>query len=688
MDEDTSTPALGNDQYTKLLLGFDDTYYDTSDIKHGSMSDGGGTSFSSDTVFIGTKGGGKSMYFSSSTSSYLYIGDHADWYFDGDFTIDAWVKTEVARDNGICGQDDGGTNAWHFKIRADHYLQFGIRQSSSWTATITSSSTVPLGEWAHVAVCRSGSTWYFFINGQAAGSTSNGTSIPNVSGNLLVGDSWGDAGLQGYLDDFRISKGIARWTSAFTPHSEPYGGHKMHITGGTLLDTSIKKFGSASMYFDGVDTLVQSPSNYDFDLFSENFTIDCWVRFSSLGSGRAIVGSRYDGNNVWGLVWQTNNVLMLFGALGGTNRFNWQCPWTPVVDTWYHVAVVRNGSSCLMFIDGVSKTVTDYESGWGTWTSTNAPLDIGLYGAGTGRMHGYMDELRISKGIARWTSGFSGSLPTTEYVTDYFTKLLLHFKADESGQEHSLLFNLETQFMLEPTKWNGSFHLDGNDYMRLDNHADWDFGSGNFTIDLWVRLTNTSGLRYFIVKQSVTGYNGWCFRINNSSQLDFNCWNGSTSDVLAVSTGLTWNANQWYHVAAVRNGNTFTVYRDGTSVATDTFSGSITVGTDPVYIGVSYAVNADYFEGYMDEVRISDAALWTTNFTPPTEPESLYYISGQVSSPSRMLTINEASWTLVDNTTVSGSTYEIAVSSSDDHSIIGRRISDGYALGYGNVTPQ
>jgi len=691
MDGDTSTPALGNDQYTKLLLGFDDSYYDSSDAKHGTMSDGGGNSFSSDTTFSGTKGGGKSLYFSQD-NAYIYIGDNDDWYLSGDFTIDTWLKLDnISRDHGFIGQDDGGTNAWHVKVRSDWRLQFAIRKSSSWTMIFVSDAdkTVSHSEWTHVAVTRSGNNWYMFINGVLAGSTTNSETFPNISGQLKIGDTYGDAGFRGRLDDLRISKGIARWTSAFTPHTEPYGGHKFQINNAARLDASVKKFGSASFYFDG-DTTLKAPKNYDFDLFSDDFTIDCWVRFDSLSANRAIVGSRYDGNNVWGIVWQTNNVLMLFGALGGSNRFNWQCPWTPSVDTWYHVAVVRDGSSCKMFIDGDSKTVTDYESGWGTWTSTNATLDIGLYGDGTGIMYGYMDEFRISKGIARWTSNFTP--PTSEYTTDYYTKLLLHFKADQSGNDHTLYFNDETQFMLEPTKWSGSFHFDGNDYMRVAASTDFDLTDKDtdWTIDFWFRAsTSASNQHLFSIGDpgSIQGLNiqidatgGYLQAIGSEDGVGFTL---NIKDTVAVST------SEWVHVALTNDGGTVRLFKNGTLVNTDTLSSDLIFSDNEITLGSHRNHSSAFFDnGFMDEIRLDKGtAHWTTNFTPPTEPYTIYQISGDLSDTVRLLAINETDWSITENTIVSGSSYTLYIDNNDPHTLVGRK-SDGDSSGYGNVVPE
>lgn len=98
--------------------------------------------------------------------------------------------------------------------------------------------------------------------------------------------------------------------------------------------------------------------------------------------------------------------------------------------------------------------------------------------------------------------------------------------------------------------------------------------------------------------------------------------------------------------------------------------------------------DVNYFEGYMDEIRIDKGtAQWTSNFTPPTEPYTIYQVSGDLSDTMRLIAINESDWSITENTTFSGSSYTLYFISNDAHTIVGRK-SDGESSGYGNVVPE
>ena len=88
-------------------------------------------------------------------------------------------------------------------------------------------------------------------------------------------------------------------------------------------------------------------------------------------------------------------------------------------------------------------------------------------------------------------------------------------------------------------------------------------------------------------------------------------WNISLTDTVAI------NDDSWHHVAIVRNGDIFSLYRDGTLAANTTVAGSITSATGTLRIGYNNSGSYDYL-GYFDELRITKGkARWTSDFTVP-----------------------------------------------------------------------
>jgi len=205
------------------------------------------------------------------------------------------------------------------------------------------------------------------------------------------------------------------------------------------VDTAQKKFGTGSLLLDGNDDELTTPDNSAWDLGTGKFTIDCWIRLSN-GHTNVICGQLENSNNWYGFVCSGGaSGTVGFGSL--TNE-SWDVNFTiPAVindDTWYHVEVVRDGTTegtwhC--FIDGVEGTKTLHVGAYnGTIVSLNGNFKIGtLDGNYALDYEGWIDELRFSKGIARHTSNFTPE--TSEYSTDDDTDLLLHMNGTDGSTD-------------------------------------------------------------------------------------------------------------------------------------------------------------------------------------------------------------------------------------------------------------
>jgi hypothetical protein len=170
---------------------------------------------------------GQSSILLDGNSDYLSLADSADWYFgSNDFTIDTWVKFNDLPSAGnyriLCNQ--GATvNLWYFGIYNNSgtlQLVFNAEVASVGTIQARKDTAFSTNVWYHLAVIRTGNTVRLFRDGVQVGTDTTATGeVPNVADTLNIGVYSGDAStyLNGWLDDIRISKGLARWTSAFTP---------------------------------------------------------------------------------------------------------------------------------------------------------------------------------------------------------------------------------------------------------------------------------------------------------------------------------------------------------------------------------------------------------------------------------------------------------------------------------------
>jgi hypothetical protein len=194
--------------------------------------------------------------------------------------------------------------------------------------------------------------------------------------------------------------------------------HTMSASGNAHISTAQFKFGTASLSCDGAGDWVQSADSADWNFGSGDFTIDCWVRFSSLASGLGgYVAQFTQTGNQRSFKFEYNVFVggnILDYSTDGTNEAYQAGTWTPSTDTWYHVATVRSGANLYQFVDG-TQVGTTHNIGVSTLFDSSGPLTVGYSDPGTGNspLNGWIDEVRVSKGIARWTSNFTP--PTAPY---------------------------------------------------------------------------------------------------------------------------------------------------------------------------------------------------------------------------------------------------------------------------------
>ena len=187
-----------------------------------------------------------------------------------------------------------------------------------------------------------------------------------------------------------------------------------------------------------------------------------------------------------------------------------------------------------------------------------------------------------------------------------------------------------------------SLCFDGTgDYLSLTDSNSWTFPA-DFTVELWLRTTGTGGHHNVITKGNTdTSWAPleWHFDISVSTGVGF--WqmsnNGSGNGAVSMGGSTDIADELWHHVAIVRHGNTVTMYIDGVAEATGAFSGTMLNGATQLYIGTGGNL-VDFFNGYMEEIRISNTARYTAAFTPhPTFLDT----TAPDGTPSNMTLVSE-----------------------------------------------
>jgi hypothetical protein len=585
----------------------------------------------------------------------------------GDFTVEtfAYYAAQSNIDAIAVANWDGGTwgsNKW--SLHLDHTtarskVTFWFHNYSSSVPLLTSSSTLAIGQWYHVAVSRSGNTFRLFINGILDVSATNSTSLDGGTNSpIYVGGGVGGAGSQyfnGYLSSTRLVKGTAVYTASFTTPTSPL----TNISGTSLLTCQSNRFidnstnafaltvsgnpsvqtfspfpttasysagtNGGSGYFDGTGDYLTSPNTSQFAPAGD-FTIGVWVYPTSLAASFSAPLGNYTGNNStdW-LIEFTSGGTLNFYTNGSTIRIN-SSAGAIKANQWHYIALCRSGSTITGYLNGTS--IGTYSQS-GTFGSATKAIGIGGRTDTQSPMTGYITSVILIDGSV------NTSVPTAPSTNVSGTSLLCNF-TNGGIIDNTMSNDLETvggaAISTTQSKFGGSsISFPSNDsYLLTNPTTSLEFGSGDFTIEFWWYPTSTArqalyhgsfgadfsiGMDYSSV--STNQKIGLWASSNGSS------WNLINSDAGGNGIGTTTiNQNAWNHIAYVRYGTTWMLFVNGVRDLNLTgISGSIASRpTYPKGIGVWW--NTTSFaeaSGYIDDFRITKGiARYVQNFTPPT----------------------------------------------------------------------
>ena len=387
----------------------------------GAVTQGTYSPFTATAPYSANVSGG-SGYFDG-TADYLNVsaGTTALAYGTGNFTIEFWVypfstATQVAYDQRAASTTVApliyiNANAWTYV--------FGS------TVAITGSAPTA-NAWQHIALVKSSGSTKLYINGTQSGSTYTDsqtyvcpTGFPRIG---AYGDT-GAAKFNGYISNIRAVKGTAVYTANFTPPTAPLTaisgtGLLLGFTNAGVIDNAMQnilvtvgtaaistiayKYSTGAMTFSGSGAWLTTPDKTSLQLGTGDFTIEGWVGVNAIGTAYAIV-SKGAAATGWSVNITSGNKLQFsYTAANLTGATSL------VANAWYYFAVVRSGSG--------TGNLKIYINGTADATSAGAVTDnfnqtsilyVGASRTGTTPLNGYIDELRITKGVARYTADFT-----------------------------------------------------------------------------------------------------------------------------------------------------------------------------------------------------------------------------------------------------------------------------------------
>ncbi len=379
-----------------------------------------------------SKWGTGSGYFDGN-GDYLSLLSNKLSLASGDFTIEFWLYVTAVRDHIMMGSRL--PYGWLIAISSGA-IGFSFWETSG-TYHVALGPSISFDEWNYFAVCRSGNTYTAYVNGVGGTPVTTAARPDAGSTTLNIGRDPQNSINQfnGYLQDLRITKGVARYTSTFTPPTRsfyfpkdpyytstvlllPFTGSNnstvikdyswdqktVTVYGTTSILTAESKWGNGSLYFNGTTSRLFVSGGTTTNLGTADFTIEAWCFIKSASNGFTVdsifcMGDYYNSFATSFLFYVFNDTNLAFYG-GGINIFAGTVP----LDTWTHLAVTRSGNTFSIFIDGV---FIDSAS-----SSPNFSGDIligaqSYYDSTTMDYYGYMQDMRVTKGIARYTSTFT-----------------------------------------------------------------------------------------------------------------------------------------------------------------------------------------------------------------------------------------------------------------------------------------
>jgi hypothetical protein len=535
----------------------------------------------------------------------------------------------------------------------------------------TGNATVTGAMWHTIAISRHNGTLYTFLDGFIGSNTYSYTGEVTSSntccfGSQPLGISYE---LNGYVDEFRFTKGIARYTTnnfpvasqAFTDGRDdavdpymgmiPYLAHydssvtqvnagtcTVAVTGSLAISASYSKFGGSCLNFPNSGNNYITLSPYTNFNFNGDFTVECWINPGTHSSGQdyqaifshssgGISSTQQEISIYW--IASTNKIYLNVGhsniASAGTHLI--------AAGTWGHVALTKQGSTYRVFVNGA----LDITGTYATNVSTSAfSTDIGRIwyywpSAGTPYFNpfcGYIDEFRITN-VCRYTKSFA--VPTSAFASTfesgydpYALRTVYNLPFDANVNSTVKGYNgTQSGGQLSAGQFGNCFEkLLGTDSITLPAGKQNALTNKEFTIDGWFYNPGVTNNTYIIScwRAGSTGTNAWEVHIDMFSKVNFiYTTDGSTN--ITLTTTAAHSLNTWHHFAVVRHATLgFAIFIDGILATSFTVSSNtIFTSTESCVLGLTANSSGGYGAGLkLDDIRLTvGACRYTTPFVPP-----------------------------------------------------------------------
>ena len=586
---------------------------------------------------LGNANAGNSVDFGGfgESSDYLQMAHTTDLCFgNGDFTIECWAFAEKHDSwNAIFGNWNNGNPADGYALETvSGDLEF-YWYNAAGSYTLVQGAAVPVGQWSHLCVCRSGNTLRVFVNGTMYGSgvsmtegIRDGTTDFTIGGRVAGGGWW-----DGNITNLRVTKGQALYTANFTPSTEPFTTtsqgatssnvkllccNKDTVTGSTVTPGTITAFGSPTA------------SNFGTGTASDGEGGMVWIKGRSIGTSNIIndtvrgAGNRISSNsanesasstaflssfNSSGFSVGADNDVSYNGQTFASWSFRKQKGFFDVV-TYTGTGVTQNIAHNLGSVPGaIFLKRTDAAHNWGVY---HRGMNKGV------TPERYRQRLNIAgqedgnntNGESYWAN----TAPTSTHFT-VSGPVANNNNTNVSGATYVAYIFAGGASSVATAR---SVVCDGTgDYLSLGSSSDLAMGTGDFTIEGWYKINAKQNFGFFMNGpsglSSTYGTVVWNYTGSSYGLQFFGSGN-------SYATGFTPPSGQWFHLALVRNSGTTSLYYNGKVLRAVADNTNYTNTTFQIggYDSSPYLMN-----GSVSNFRIvKGTAVYTSSFNPPTEP--------------------------------------------------------------------
>jgi len=667
----SATPAVTTDpyfMYVPLLLNTtstngqqNNTFLDSSSnaftiTRNGTPTQGAFTPYQPSGYWSGYFDG-STAYLSNSTSGLITSA--------ATYTVEAWIYIPSYPGSGlgagIIGTADQSSTpiGFNIQIQSAGKLQWG----EAWfTSIVTSTSSIPLNQWTHVAFVKTSSSASgakIYINGvlDVTGTLPNST---YATSSFVVGRTYtatNGSYWNGYISNLRMVNGVAVYTGAFTTPTTPLastqsaGTNIAAITGtatslltlqdnrfidnssnvrvltanGTPKVQAFQPFSPAasysaatyggSAYFSGSSDYLSAAYNAAFNFASSTpLTVEFWFNTTGFSGAHTFVSNYNGATTGWTVQYRADAGNVFRFSIGNTVILDSSAQ-TVVTGTWYHLAVVRNASNSIsMYLNGVSIATPVTNSNAFAATS-QGPWVGGLPGFGQ-YYPGYISNLRIVNGTAIYTAAFTP--PTLPVTAVSGTSLLINFTNAgiyDAAWQNVVTTVADAQASTTITaKWPPtSMKFDGTlDCLTVPTSNGFGLGTGDWTIEFWVYL-NVSATQNLVSMATTTGV-GVVPHVYYAGSSGIRYYVSGADRITggALTTGV------WNYIAIVKSSNVTKMYINGTQTGSN-YNDTNNYGTsNPFFVG-DYSVplsGVSTLNGYVQDVRITKGVART--ITTPT----------------------------------------------------------------------